>query len=57
MQHLGSLAVRGIGAITVEASAVVPEGRITPEDAGIWDDKQIAPMKRVVDFVHAQGER
>lgn len=54
--HLGSLAVRGIGAICVEASAVVPEGRITPEDAGIWTDSQIAPMKRVVDFVHGQGE-
>ncbi|KAL7416765.1 NADH:flavin oxidoreductase/NADH oxidase [Mrakia frigida] len=55
--HLGSLAVRGIGAICVEASAVVPEGRITPEDAGIWTDSQIAPMKRVVDFVHGQGTK
>jgi 2,4-dienoyl-CoA reductase-like NADH-dependent reductase (Old Yellow Enzyme family) len=33
----------------------VPEGRITPEDAGIWSDDQIAPMKRVVDFCHSQG--
>jgi len=36
--HLGSLTTRGVGAIVVEASAVVPEGRITPEDAGIWCD-------------------
>lgn len=30
------------------------EGRITPEDVGLWKDSQIAPMKRVVDFAHSQ---
>jgi 2,4-dienoyl-CoA reductase-like NADH-dependent reductase (Old Yellow Enzyme family) len=41
----------------MEASAVVPEGRISPEDAGIWTDSQIAPLKRVVDFAHTQGTK
>ncbi|WWC70215.1 uncharacterized protein I206_104165 [Kwoniella pini CBS 10737] len=50
--HLGSMAMRGWGNIMVEASAVVPEGRITPEDMGIWDDAQIAPLKRIVDYIH-----
>jgi 2,4-dienoyl-CoA reductase-like NADH-dependent reductase (Old Yellow Enzyme family) len=39
----------------VEATAVVPEGRISPEDAGLWTDSQIAPLKRIVDFAHTQG--
>jgi 2,4-dienoyl-CoA reductase-like NADH-dependent reductase (Old Yellow Enzyme family) len=39
----------------VEATAVVPEGRISPEDAGLWTDSQIAPLKRVVDFAHTQA--
>ncbi|EJT99788.1 NADH:flavin oxidoreductase 1 [Dacryopinax primogenitus] len=53
--HLGGFATRGAGAIIVEATGVVPEGRISPEDAGLWQDSQIAPLKRIVDFVHAQG--
>ncbi|KAI5453560.1 hypothetical protein NCC49_005386 [Naganishia albida] len=53
--HYGSMATRGIGAIVMEATAVVPEGRISPEDAGIWQDSQIAPLKRIVDFCHSQG--
>ena len=39
----------------LEATAIAPNGRITPEDAGIWTDTQIAPMKRIVDFIHGQG--
>lgn len=41
----------------VEATAVSPEGRITPEDAGLWKDSQVAPMKRVIDFVHSQNQK
>jgi 2,4-dienoyl-CoA reductase-like NADH-dependent reductase (Old Yellow Enzyme family) len=41
----------------MEASAVVPEGRVSPEDAGIWTDSQIAPLKRIVDFSHTQGTK
>jgi 2,4-dienoyl-CoA reductase-like NADH-dependent reductase (Old Yellow Enzyme family) len=47
------MALRGWSNIMVEASAVVPEGRISPQDMGIWSDEHIAPLKRVVDFVHA----
>ncbi|KAF9270584.1 NADH:flavin oxidoreductase [Marasmius fiardii PR-910] len=53
--HIGGFATRGVGAICMEAMAVVPEGRISPEDAGLWTDTQIAPLKRIVNFAHAQG--
>ncbi|KZW03045.1 NADH:flavin oxidoreductase/NADH oxidase [Exidia glandulosa HHB12029] len=53
--HIGQFAIGGAGAIIMEATAVVPEGRISPEDAGLWTDSQIAPLKRIVDFAHAQG--
>ena len=39
----------------MEATAVTPEGRISPEDNGIWSDEHIPNLKRIVDFVHAQG--
>lgn len=53
--HLGSHAVGGFGLILTEAAAVVPEGRISPEDAGLWNDTQLAAWRRIVDFVHEQG--
>lgn len=53
--HLGSLARGGAGLVISEAAAVVPEGRISPDDAGIWNDEQQAAWARVVDFVHGQG--
>ncbi|KAK1234993.1 hypothetical protein PQX77_001795 [Marasmius sp. AFHP31] len=54
--HIGvRFASRGVGAICMEATSVVPEGRISPEDAGLWTDSQIAPLKRIVNFAHAQG--
>ncbi|PPQ63788.1 hypothetical protein CVT24_004330 [Panaeolus cyanescens] len=53
--HIGGLATRGVGAICMEATAVVPEGRISPEDAGLWTDSQIEPLRRIVNFSHAQG--
>ncbi|KAH9969906.1 FMN-linked oxidoreductase [Russula dissimulans] len=55
--HIGGFATRGAGAIIMEATAVVPEGRISPEDAGLWTDSQIAPLKRVVDFAHTQTSK
>jgi 2,4-dienoyl-CoA reductase-like NADH-dependent reductase (Old Yellow Enzyme family) len=39
----------------MEATAVTPEGRISPQDNGIWSDEHIPNLKRIVDFVHAQG--
>jgi 2,4-dienoyl-CoA reductase-like NADH-dependent reductase (Old Yellow Enzyme family) len=35
---------------------VLPEGRITPEDSGLWDDSQIEPLRRIVEFAHSQGQ-
>ncbi|EMD41900.1 hypothetical protein CERSUDRAFT_110453 [Gelatoporia subvermispora B] len=53
--HIGGFATRGVGAICMEATAVVPEGRISPEDAGLWTDSQMEPLKRIVNFAHSQG--
>jgi 2,4-dienoyl-CoA reductase-like NADH-dependent reductase (Old Yellow Enzyme family) len=53
--HLGARATGGFGLILTEASAVTPEGRISPQDAGIWNDAQAEAWGRIVDFVHAQG--
>lgn len=53
--HLGARATGGFGLVVAEATAVVPEGRISPEDTGIWDDDQVAAWRRITDFVHEQG--
>jgi 2,4-dienoyl-CoA reductase-like NADH-dependent reductase (Old Yellow Enzyme family) len=53
--HLGSRAVGGAGLVITEATAVVPEGRITPGDLGLWKDEHIAMLARIVDFLHSQG--
>ena len=55
--HLGSHAVGGAGLIFVEASAVLAEGRITPQDLGIWKEGHIAGLERIVRFLHGQGAR
>jgi len=53
--HLGSFARGGAGLVFTEATAVVPEGRISPEDTGIWNREQQAAWARIVEFVHGQG--
>ena len=53
--HLGSRAVGGTGLVLTEATAVLPEGRISPQDLGIWKDDHIEPLARVVRFIHEQG--
>jgi 2,4-dienoyl-CoA reductase-like NADH-dependent reductase (Old Yellow Enzyme family) len=53
--HLGSRAVGGAGLVLTEATAVLPEGRITPNDLGIWKDEHIAMLARIVEFLHGQG--
>ncbi|MBF8779837.1 NADH:flavin oxidoreductase/NADH oxidase [Pseudomonas fulva] len=53
--HLGSRAVGGAGLVLTEAVAVTPEGRITPEDLGLWNDAQVAPLQRITRFITAQG--
>jgi 2,4-dienoyl-CoA reductase-like NADH-dependent reductase (Old Yellow Enzyme family) len=53
--HLGSRAVGGAGLVFTEATAVLPEGRISPQDLGIWKDDHIEPLARIVRFIHEQG--
>jgi 2,4-dienoyl-CoA reductase-like NADH-dependent reductase (Old Yellow Enzyme family) len=55
--HLGSRAVGGAGLVITEAAAVSREGRITPQDLGLWKDAHIAGLRRIVDFLHQQGVR
>jgi len=53
--HLGSRAVGGASLLIVEATAVSPEGRITPDDLGIWQDEHVEFLRRINEFVEAQG--
>jgi len=53
--HLGSRAVGGAGLVLTEATAVLPEGRISPQDLGIWKDEHVEVLKRIVSFIHEQG--
>jgi 2,4-dienoyl-CoA reductase-like NADH-dependent reductase (Old Yellow Enzyme family) len=56
-QHIGSIVSRGPGVTIIESTAVTPEGRISPEDAGLWADSQIPALKEIVDFAHSQGQK
>ncbi|UFH53623.1 NADPH dehydrogenase NamA [Spirosoma sp. KNUC1025] len=53
--HLGSRAVGGAGLIITEATAVSPEGRISPDDLGIWKDEHIDGLKRITQFIQQHG--
>ena len=53
--HLGSLARGGAGAVISEAASVTPDGRISPQDLGIWNDEQVEALKPVTAFVRSQG--
>ncbi|WP_337174583.1 NADH:flavin oxidoreductase/NADH oxidase [Paludisphaera sp.] len=53
--HLGARATGGVGLVIVEATGVTPEGRISPGDMGLWDDRHIEPLARIVRFVESQG--
>lgn len=55
--HYGARAIGGFGLITVEATGVVPEGRISPACTGLWNDEQAKAWKPIVDFVHSQGSK
>ncbi|KAJ5146582.1 uncharacterized protein N7515_001146 [Penicillium bovifimosum] len=59
--HLGHLATKGAGLIFIEATAVQPNGRISPNDSGLWQDgtdsEQFKGLRRVVDFAHSQGAK
>lgn len=53
--HLGQFAMGGTGLILTEATSVSPEGRLSPQDTGLWNDEQAAGWKPIVNFVHEQG--
>ena len=53
--HYGKLATGGAGIVLVEATAVEPEGRITHGCTGLWCDEQIEPMRRIANFIRAEG--
>jgi 2,4-dienoyl-CoA reductase-like NADH-dependent reductase (Old Yellow Enzyme family) len=53
--HLGSRAVGGAGLVMVEASAVTPQGRISPDDSGIWNDDQSKEFAPIARFIREQG--
>jgi len=53
--HLGGFARGGAGLVLTEATAVTPEGRISPADAGIWTDQQAEDYRRITDFIRSQG--
>jgi len=55
--HLGSRAQGGAGLVMLEASAVQPEGRISPADPGICKDAHIPNLRRIAEFIHTQGSR
>ena len=55
--HLGSRAQGGAGLVILEAAAVTSEGRISPDDLGVWKDEHIANLSRIAEFVHSQGVR
>lgn len=55
LAHYGSRAIGGVGCIIQEATAVLPEGRITPADLGLWDDAQIASFQPLVRFIKENG--
>ncbi len=53
--HLGSRAVGGAAVVLTEATAVTAEGRISPEDLGLWKDAHVEPLARIARFIHSQG--
>ncbi|MFE7112281.1 NADH:flavin oxidoreductase/NADH oxidase [Streptomyces sp. NPDC057575] len=53
--HLAARAIGGTGLIITEATAVSPEGRISPADLGIWNDTQVAALRRITAFIKGQG--
>ncbi len=53
--HLAARAVGGAGLVFTEAAAVTPEGRISPQDLGVWSEKHFEPLERITRFIDQQG--
>lgn len=54
---VGGIITRGPGLSFIEATAILPEGRISPEDAGLWTDEQAEALATVVEFAHSQNQK
>ncbi|KAH7887094.1 hypothetical protein F5I97DRAFT_1104169 [Phlebopus sp. FC_14] len=57
LAHLGGIFTRGPGLSIIEATAILPEGRITPEDTGLWKDSQTESLRKIVEFAHSQNQK
>ncbi|KAF4471104.1 NADH-dependent flavin oxidoreductase [Fusarium albosuccineum] len=57
LTHLGGIIQRGPGLAIMESTAVQKEGRITPQDIGLWEDGQMEPLKRIIEFAHSQNQK
>lgn len=57
VQHYGARAMGGVGLVICEATAIHPDGRISPEDAGLWEDRHIDAYARVVRAIHRGGAK
>lgn len=55
--HYATRAVGGVGLIVVEATAVLPEGRISYRDLGIWNDEHVTGLKEITDLIHQNGAK
>lgn len=55
--HYGARAIGGVGLIMIEATAVNPNGRLTKNDLGLWNDEQMVELKRLVDMLHRLGAK
>jgi 2,4-dienoyl-CoA reductase-like NADH-dependent reductase (Old Yellow Enzyme family) len=53
--HLATRAVGGAGLVMTEAAAVTAEGRISPQDLGVWSEAHFEPFERITRFINAQG--
>src|SRR5215469_15745860 len=53
--HLSARAVGGAGLVFTEAAAVSPDGRISPQDLGVWSEEHFEPLERIVRFIMSQG--
>ena len=54
---VGGILTRGPGLSIIEATAITPNGRISPWDLGIWSDEHIQPLKTLTDFAHSQNQK
>ena len=55
--HLAARAVGGAGLVFTEAAAITPEGRISPQDLGVWSERHFEPLERITRFLDGQGAR